>query len=100
MTTSDLLTEARRIVANDPPCLVSPAALRGVIAELVEALVASQRDALRYRYVKDKAEVIFYDPHKWRFPNGKHFYSRQPPSEELDGAIDAALAQEQKLARP
>ena len=41
-----MLTEARRIASNDPPCLVAPHRYREVIAQLV-ARVARLEEALR-----------------------------------------------------
>ena len=46
---TDILTRAREIVRNDPPCLYSPLGFRKVIAELADRLEKAEEALRRIR---------------------------------------------------
>jgi len=57
------------------------------LVELLDALEAEQRDARRYRFLRDRR-------YRWHDRVFLDYWPAQPSGEELDAAIDAAEQEE------
>ncbi len=77
-------------VANARP--ESPAAVfKGQVVPAVEAL---RKDAERYRWLKSNTTVMFRKTPSYVNTHGVLMHTCYPPEQELDAAIDAAMAKE------
>jgi hypothetical protein len=55
-----------------------------------------EKDAGRYRAIREHADVILREAAQFATSSGKLIWTTQPSSDELDDAIDAAIASQSK----
>lgn len=55
-------------------------------------LAPEMRDAARYRWIKANADVTFHHEQEWPISNDQTIYSTMPAANQLDTAVDAAIA--------
>lgn len=68
----------------------SPAAIQA----LLQHIAGLERDARRYAWLKNNSEINFRRPMWFSTVNGVRIHSTMATSLEMDGAIDAALAEQ------